>query len=119
MAKKNAYLAKQLEINNGFFYAGLQIGQQQIIDMVSLVLHDPAIMGKDTFGKDRLLKIINGVQEYIDLYHKAWEKDDETDYYRQKLDDALMDAYGEKLHDKFTIRYEFAPEFDYTKGKWK
>ena len=119
MAKQNAYLAKQAAINHGYFTAGLQSGRQQILDLVSLVLRDPAIMGKDIFGKDRLMKVVNGVGEYIDLYQKAWEKDDETDYYRAKLDAALSDAYGEELHDSFLKRYEFAPEFDYKKGKWK
>lgn len=116
---KNDFLAKQRAVQRGFFDAGLRSGRQQIIDMVSLVLRDPDIMGKDTFGKDRLLKVVKGIGEYIDTYQKAWEKDDETDYYRAKLDDALADAYGEELHDSFLQRYEFAPDFDYTKGKWK
>ena len=116
---KNNFLAKQRALQQGFFSAGLQSGRQQIIDLVSLVLRDPDIMGKDTFGRDRLLKVVNGVGEYIDLYQKAWEKDDETDYYRAKLDAALADAYGDGLHDSFLVRYEFAPEFDYTKGRWK
>ena len=119
MAKQNSYLAKQAAVNHGYFTAGLQSGRQQILDLVSLVLRDPAIMGKDIFGKDRLLKVVNGVGEYIDLYQKAWEKDDETDYYRAKLDAALAEAYGDRLHDSFLQRYEFAPEFDYKKGKWK
>ena len=119
MAKQNAYLAKQAAVNHGYFTAGLQSGRQQILDLVSLVLRDPEIMGKDTFGKDRLLKVVKGVGEYIGLYQKAWEKDDETDYYRAKLDAALAEAYGEGLHDSFLKRYEFAPEFDYKKGKWK
>ena len=76
-------------------------------------------MGKDTFGKDRLLKVVQGIGQYIDIYEKAWLKDDETDYYRAKLDDALAEAYGDGLHNSFLQRYEFAPEFDYTKGKWK
>ena len=116
---KNAFLEKQRTIQRGFFDTGLQCGRQQMIDMMSLVLRDPDIMGKDTFGKDRLLKVIQGLKDYIDTYQKAWEKDDETDYYRAKLDDALAQAYGEKLHDSFLERYEFAPEFDYVKGKWK
>ena len=87
--------------------------------MMSLVLRDPEIMGKDIFGKERLLKVVQGVGEYIDKYQPAWEKKDETDYYRAKLDAALADAYGEELHDSFTQRYDYAPEFDYTKGKWK
>lgn len=119
MARPNAYLAKQATVNHGYFTAGLQSGRQQILDLISLVLRDPAIMGKDIFGKERLLKVVNGVGEYIDLYQQAWEKTDETDYYRAKLDAALAEAYGEGLHDSFLQRYEFAPEFDYKKGKWK
>ena len=116
---KNDYIAKQRAMQRGFFDAGVQSGRQQIIDMVSLVLRDPEIMGKDTFGKDRLLKVVSGIGEYIDTYQKAWEKDDETDYYRAKLDEALAQAYGEGLHDSFLKRYDYAPDYDYTKGKWK
>ena len=88
---KNGYLEKQRVVKQGYFDAGLQCGRQQILDMVSLVLRDPDIMGKD----------------------------DETDYYRFKLDEALEQAYGEKLHDSFLERYRYAPEFDYFKGRWK
>ena len=116
---QNSFLAKQQAVQQAFFLAGLQSGRQQIIDMLSLVLHDPDIMGKDTFGKERLLRVITGIREYIDKFQPAWEKTDETDYYRAKLDEALADAYGEELHDSFLQRYEFAPEFDYMKGRWK
>lgn len=80
MAKKNSYIAQQQEIRRGYFEAGLQSGRQQIIDMVSLVLRDPEIMGKDTFGKERLLKVVKGIGDYIDKYQPAWQKSDETDY---------------------------------------
>lgn len=116
---KNDFLAKQKAMQNACFDAGLQSGRQQILDMLSLVLRDPAIMGKDVFGKDRLLKVVKGVGDYIDKYQKAWTKDDETDYYRAKLDAALAEAYGEGMHDSFLQRYEYAPEYDYMKGKWK
>ena len=116
---KNDYLARQKIMQQTYFNAGLQSGRQQIMDMLSLVLRDPAIMGKDTFGKERLVKVVQGIGEYIDVYEKAWMKDDETDYYQKKLDAALAEAYGEALHDSFYKRYEFAPEYDYTKGKWK
>ncbi len=101
------------------FQVGLRAGRQQILDMMSLVLRDPEIMGKDTFGSERLLKVVTGINDYIDFYQQAWEKDDETDYYRAKLDAALADAYGEGLHDSFLERYDFAPEYDYNKGRWK
>ena len=108
---KNNYLQRQRAAQQFNLNIGLQYGRQQIIDMMSLVLRDPAIMGKDTFGKDRLLKVVNGIGEYIDKYQKAWEKDEETDYYRAKLDEALAEAYGEELHDSFLKRYEFSPEW--------
>ena len=112
---KNNFMARQRALQQGFFSAGLQSGRQQIIDCVSLVLRDPDIMGKDTFGKERLMKVVQGVAKYIDLYQKAWEKDDETDYYRAKLDAALVEAYGKELHDSFMERYEFLPEVEYKK----
>ena len=116
---KNDYLARQAMMQRTFFDAGLRSGRQQILDMVSLVLRDSNIMGKDTFGKERLLKVVKGVGDYIDKYNLAWQKHDDTDYWRDKLDKALSEAYGDELHDSFSQRYEFAPEFDYTKGKWK
>lgn len=119
MAKQNAYLAKQAAVNHGYFTAGLQSGRQQILDLLSIALRDPKIVGKDIFGKDRLIKVVNGIGNYIDLYQQAWERTDETDYYRAKLDAALAEAYGDGLHDSFLQRYQFAPEFDYVKGKWK
>lgn len=116
---KNGFLERQRIERQAYFDAGLQMGRQQILDMVSVVLNDKDIMGKDTFGKDRLLKVIKGVGDYIDVFQKAWERDDETDYYQVKLDQQLAKIYGEGMHDTFFKRYDFAPEFDYVKGKWK
>lgn len=113
------FLEKQRKIQDFCLDIGVKCGRQQMLDMMSLVLRDSEIMGKDTFGKERLLKVVKGVGDYIDLYQKAWVKDDETDYYRAKLDEALAEAYGKELHDSFLKRYEFLPEFDYAKGKWK
>ena len=116
---KNGYLERQRITQRTFFEAGLQSGRQQILDMMSLVLRDPDIMGKDIFGKDRLIKVVKGIGEYIDKFQPAWEKSDETDYYQTKLDEALAEAYGDGLADSFYKRYQYAPEFDYVKGKWK
>ena len=116
---KNDFLARQKATQRAFLDVGLQCGRQQILDMMSLVLRDPEIMGKDTFGKDRLIKVVNGIDAYIKKFQPAWEKTDDTDYYRAKLDEALAQAYGDGLHDSFHERYQFAPEFDYVKGKWK
>lgn len=115
---KNGFLERQRIELQAYFDAGLQMGRQQILDMMSIVLNDPDIMGKDTFGKDRLLKVVKGIGEYIDVFQKAWERDNETDYYRDKLDRWLARIYGEGLHDTFTKRYEYCTEFNYKTGKW-
>jgi hypothetical protein len=115
---KNGFLERQKATQRAFFDAGLQMGRQQIMDMMSLVLRDPEIMGKDTFGKDRLLKVVKGIGEYIDKYQPAWERSDEADYYQKKLDDELAVAYGDGLADTFFKRYEFVPEFNYNTGRW-
>jgi hypothetical protein len=116
---KNAFLQKIEEERKTYLYIGIQCGRQQILDMLTLALRDPDVMGKDTFGKDRLLRVIKSIGEKIDIYQKAWEKNDETDYYRAKLDEALAEAYGGDLIDSFSKRYEYAPDYDYKKGKWK
>ena len=118
MAKRD-YLARQREMQRIYLDVGLQCGRQQILDMMTLVLRDPSIMGKDIFGKDRLLKVVKGIGDCIDKYEPAWQKNDESDYYQKKLDDALAEAYGDELHDSFHKRYEYAPEFDYGKGRWQ
>lgn len=87
--------------------------------MMCIVLNDPDIMGKDTFGKERLLRVVKAIGEYIDVYEKAWKKDDEADYYQNKLDAQLARIYGKGMHDTFHTRYEYCKEFDYKKGKWK
>ena len=46
---KNGFLERQKIERQVYFDAGLQMGRQQILDMMSIVLNDPDIMGKDTF----------------------------------------------------------------------
>lgn len=116
---KNGFLERQRVERQAYFDAGLQMGRQQILDMMCIVLNDPDIMGKDTLGKDRLLRVVKGIGDYIDVYEKAWQKDDEADYYQTKLDAELARIYGKGMHDTFHTRYEYCKEFDYKKGKWK
>lgn len=116
---KNDFLARQKARDRMMLEIGLQCGRQQIIDMMSLVLRNPKYVDRDTFGKGRLMRVVEGIGDYLDKYEPAFQKNDESDYYQKRLDDELAEAYGEELHDSFHKRYEFAPEFDYTKGRWK
>ena len=116
---KNGFLEKQRIERQTYFDAGLQMGRQQILDMMSIVLNDTKYVKKDIFGKDRLLIVVKGIGECIDLFQKAWERDDETDYYRDKLDAMLAEIYGDGMHDTFSKRYEYCSDYDYVKGRWK
>lgn len=116
---KNDFLAKQRAIQQGFFRAGEQTGRQVVLDMMVLSLRDPEIMGKDIFGKDRLMRVVKGIEKYMDKFDQAFQATDETDYYRAKLDAALAEAFGEGMHDTFSKRYEYCSDYDYVKGRWK
>lgn len=115
---KNGFLERQRIERQAYFDAGLQMGRQQILDGLSVVLNDPAIMKKDVFGKDRLLAVVKGIGDFIDTYEKAWKKDDEADYWQVKLDEILAKIYGKGMHDTFHTRYEYCKEFNYKTGKW-
>lgn len=119
MARQSAFLEKQQQEKKLYLDIGVRLGRQQMLDMFCLVLNDPDIMGKDTFGKKRLYKAILATGDYIDKYQDAWQKTDETDYMRAKLDEALATIFGPELYESFEKRYEYSPEFDYKKGKWK
>ena len=116
---KNAYLAKLEAERKAYFRAGLETGRQQIIDMMCCVLHDPDYMGKDTFGKDRLLKVVKGLGDYLDKFDPAFQASDEADYYQDLLDRHLVDCFGKGMADSFSVRYQYCLEYDYKKGRWK
>jgi hypothetical protein len=116
---KNNYIARRDADRKGYFRAGEQTGRQVVLDMMVLALRDPEIMGKDTFGKDRLLKVVKGIEHYMDVFDQAFQATDETDYWRAKLDAALEDAFGEGMHDTFHARYQYCKEFNYKTGRWE
>ena len=68
---KNDYIARRDADRKGYFRAGEQTGRQVVLDMMVLTLRDPEIMGKDVFGKDRLMKVVNGIGWYIDKFQPA------------------------------------------------
>ncbi len=69
---KNDYIARRDADRKNFFRAGEQTGRQVILDMMVSALRDPEIMGKDTFGKDILLKVVKGTEHYLDVFDQAF-----------------------------------------------
>lgn len=119
---KNDYLSRQRAREQEVFDAGLRIGRQQMCDYLTLALRDPETMGKDTFSGKRIIKVINKINDLMCKFSIAFDKSDEADYYQEKLDCAIREAYGDEIRDgffSFCERYEEVKKFDYKTGKWK
>ena len=119
---KNDFLARQRQREQEVFDAGLRIGRQQMCDYISLALSDPETMGKDTFSGKRIIKVINKINDLMCKFSIAFDKSDEADYYQEKLDRALREAYGDEIRDgffSFCERYEEVKKFNYKTGKWQ
>lgn len=112
--KQNPYLAKQDEMKQDCFVAGCEITAQQMFDMMCLALHDPAVMGKDVFGPNRLKKVHDAMYEYEKRYHDAWVFNEESDYLQEKLDAALREIFGDEV-EAFQSRYPLTKKWNYFK----
>lgn len=116
MAKQNPYLLKQEQEKKKYLQAGMDTAWQELWDLLCIVLHDPEVMGKDTFGKERLLRIRKAIAEREDLFFTAFTSRVDADYYQEKLDALLRDIFGED-HAPFKDRYPYVKKFDYSKGR--
>ena len=118
---KNDYLSRRRERELAVFDAGIRIGRQQMCDYITLALRNPAVMNKDTFAGQRIIAVLNEVKRLMEEFSPAFEKCDEADYYQEKLDMLLREAYGDEIQEgffSFDERYEAVKKFDYTKGRW-
>ena len=113
MMAQNAFLKKIDEARQTAFVAGCDITAQQMFDMMCIVLHDPKIMGTHAVSADRLKKIHRAMYELEAEFHSAWMHNQESDYYQEKLDDALLEIFG--AIDPFKKRYPLCKEWDYNK----
>jgi hypothetical protein len=95
---------------------GEKYGMQKMWDYLNIVLHDPGVMGKDTFGAERLSKIYEGMREVVNEYHVAFTDDKEADYYQEKMDAQLRGIWGEKTLS-FYERYPEVKRVKYDKAR--
>lgn len=117
MGKKNPFLAKQEEIRQRCFEVACDTTSQQFFDYLCIVLNDPDIMGKDTFGAKRIQKVHEAMIELDRQYSEAWTGSQEADYYQEKLDDGLRKIFGEIV--PFRERYPYLKDWDYNKATKK
>ena len=113
---KNDYLARQRAVQKGFLDVGEQFGIQKMWDYFQIVLRDPKVMGKDTFGAKRLAKIYSALKAIVDEYHTAFTADKEADYYQEKLDAQLREIWKDKLVP-FDERYPEIKKIKYDRAK--
>lgn len=113
MAKQNPLLAKQEAMRQKCFEVACDTTSQQFFDYMCIVLNDPEIMGKDVFGAKRLQKVQEAMKKLDKEYSEAWCGSQESDWYQEKLDEALKRIFGEIV--PFRERYPYLKEWDYNK----
>lgn len=119
---KNGFLKKQQTMNQWFLDVGMDTGFQKCWDLLQIVLHDPKVMGKDTFGKERIKKVFVAMKQKEKELGRAWSpilyKD--ADVCQRDLDALLKEIWGDELCP-FYERYPFIKQPGYDKGRkeWK
>lgn len=112
----NAYLDKQRKRDQEFFMAGMNTGMQIASDYLQIALRDPEAMGKDTFGRKRIEKILQKCMELDDHFSVAFSGDVDADHAQEEMDALLREIYGDDLVP-FKERYPNVKQFGYQKPK--
>lgn len=103
--KKSGFLQKQKNTVDTYRQATKDTYIQFMVDTLSVTLNDPNVMGKDTFGKRRLTKVIEAWMETYDQLVAAISDCDEADYYQVKMDERLKQIFGADAVEPFAQRY--------------
>jgi len=77
---------------------------QLCLDVIALVLNDPEVMGRDVFGKERLLKVAAAFNELYSDAFTAMTPGPSASYVREKIDERLVKIFGEDF-DRWEKRY--------------
>ena len=109
---KNKNARNQQAVRQKLLEIGQDVGIQQMADFMAIVLNNPKVMGKDTFGKKRLEKVLDALSECFGTYKLAFSDHDEADYSRKVLDDELNRIYHGEA-GTFLQRYPHIKEVTY------
>lgn len=66
---------KKARIRSEAFAHGTQFGREVMADCFRVVLSDPSVMGKDTFGAARRDRVVNAAYGHYDEMHKKRAED--------------------------------------------
>lgn len=111
------FLKKQRAIQQGMLNVGMDTGFQKCWDLLQIALHDPKVMGKDTFGKKRIKKIYWAMKELEKDLGRAWLPSlyNDADVQQRNLDALLKEIWEDELCP-FDKRYPCVKKPDYSKG---
>lgn len=114
MKPNNALLARQQAKEKVLQQATAETYQQFMADTLMLTLNDPEVMGKDTFGYERLKKVAEGWSRYMDQFHPALTGSPDADYLQIKLDEGIRRIMrGSEDFLPFEQRYNWIPKVEY------
>jgi hypothetical protein len=74
------------------------------------------ILGKDTFGRERIENILVRLMQLDDEFRGAYTIDKEADYLQEKLDQKLRELYGDGLIP-FSERQPYVKQMGYKKSQ--
>lgn len=109
---KNGYLQRQKIRDQVYSQASADTERQFMVDLFCIVLNDPAVMGHNALGRDRLARVVQAVSAEYDQWKDILtvsgknRKEDITDYRRVKFDELLGRILGDRL-TPFEQRYEW------------
>lgn len=100
--------------------AGFQTGVQFNNDITQTLLNDPDVMGRDVFGKGRMLNLHKAAEKMTEYYAPALHPrtNAESDVFQSRLDSKLKKIWKEDF-DPFPKRYPYLLECSYEGGKNK
>lgn len=116
----NGYLAKRAALNQAILDIGIECGKQQIMDYMTIALRDPNVVGKDVFGRERIVKLFAAIEALDKEFVDAYTVGAEADYLQEKLDQKLREVYGDELLP-FRVRQPHIHQPGYQKARkgWK
>lgn len=116
MGSKNDYIKQRQERDRQMIANGISLGMQLTSDFFQIALRDPEVMGKDTFGRTRIEKIVAKTMELDDYFHLAFSDHVEAERYQEEMDRLLREIWKDDLLP-FRERYDKLKTIKYDKPK--
>ena len=106
--KKSAFMEQIKDIRLAAQEATRKTYMQYLTDVAVIALSE-----RFGFGKERIRAFLDEWGHQYDLWFDALRSIEESDYYRQKLDERLKQLSNGENFAPFNERYKFLPEMKY------